>query len=79
MVGSNLSNIFLSDLFPVIKEAVLPKYTRSLVVSDLRLEIKGVPVRVRLLAMCRCELPAVITRLMPKRLSGRWKLYREVK
>ena len=43
-------------------------YSRSLVVSDLRSETKGFPVRVRLPAMCRGELSAVIARLMSKRL-----------
>ena len=37
---------------------------RSLVVSDLDLETKRFPVRVRLLAMRRGELHAVIARLM---------------
>ena len=41
-------------------------YSRSLVVSDLRSETKGFPVRVRLLVMCRGEHSAVITRLMSK-------------
>ena len=35
-------------------------------VSDLRSETKGFPVRVWLLAMCRGELSAVIARLMSK-------------
>ena len=44
---------------------------RSLVVSDLRSE--GFPVQVRLLAMCKGELSAMITRLMSKCLWSRWK------
>ena len=43
---------------------------RSLVVSDLRSETK---VQVRLLAMCRSELSAVIARLMSNCLLSGWK------
>ena len=46
---------------------------RSLVVSDLCTEIKGFPVRARLLAMRRGEPSAVIVRLMPKCLCSVWK------
>ena len=51
----------------------------SLVVSDLRSESKRFPVGVRLLAMCRSGLSAVIARPTSNCLWGGWKWYRGVK
>ena len=48
------------------KKCLSMMMARSLVVSDLRSETEGFPVRVRLLAMCRGELSAVTARLVSK-------------
>ena len=84
-----------TDIFNLIKNnefgfkcKLVTMRGRSVVVSVLGMELSGkwialrnkrFPVRLRLLAMCRGELPAVIARLMSKCLWIRWKWQRRVK
>ena len=71
-------NNHISSILFVFHDSI-QELALSLSIQQFMLTNQRSPFLVRLLAMCRGELSAIIAQLMCKCLCGRWKCQREVK